>query len=196
MLSQKQKIVKRGFDLILTLAILPIVIFPLILLWLLSSFSTGRNGWFVQKRIGINGSLFSFYKLRTLKGKNHKDILEIKNSETPFGRWLRHTKLDEIPQIFNVFFGTMSWVGPRPDIPGYADKLMGEDRIILTIKPGITGPATIKYKNEDKLLLEQENPLEYNDNVIWPDKVKINKKYVSNWSLSKDIGYLWQSLFN
>ncbi len=95
----------------------------------------------------------------------------------------------------NVLIGDMSLVGPRPDIPGYADLLKGEDRIILEIRPGITGPATIKYRNEDALLLQQEDPNRFNDEVIWPDKVKINRKYVSNWSLAGDIRYLWQSVF-
>ena len=87
-------------------------------------------------------------------------------------------------------------MGPRPDVPGYADLLEGDDRIILNVKPGITGPATIKYKNEDALLLKQKNPQQYNDEVIWPDKVKMNKEYVKNWSLQKDIIYLWASVFN
>jgi len=89
----------------------------------------------------------------------------------------------------------MSWVGPRPDISGYADMLKEEDRVILSVKPGITGPATIKYKNEDQLLLRQSNPLEYNDTVIWPDKVKMNKEYIQQWSFKKDLWYLWRSIF-
>ena len=120
--------------------------------------------------------------------------MEIKKNETFFGSWIRRTKLDELPQIINVINGTMSWVGPRPDILGYADRLTGEDRIILNIKPGITGPATIKYSNEDRILLEENNPSKYNDEVIWPDKVRINKEYVKNWSLWKDIGYLFASV--
>ena len=150
---------------------------------------------FVQKRIGAGGKPFDLFKLRSLKGRHHKDIVDIKDSETGFGRWLRRTKLDELPQLFNVLIGDMSWVGPRPDIPGYADKLEGEDRIILSVKPGITGPATLKYRNEDELLMKQENPLAYNDTVIWPDKVKINKEYIKNWSLAKDIRYLLSSVF-
>jgi lipopolysaccharide/colanic/teichoic acid biosynthesis glycosyltransferase len=94
-----------------------------------------------------------------------------------------------------VLKGDMSWVGPRPDVPGYADLLKGDDRIILQLKPGVTGPATLKYKQEDALLLKQENPLAYNDTVIWPDKVAINKAYIQEWSLQKDIKYLLQSVF-
>jgi lipopolysaccharide/colanic/teichoic acid biosynthesis glycosyltransferase len=196
MLTKRQFIIKKIFDLSISIIILPFVIIPLILLLLLASFSTGKNGLFVQNRIGLHGNSFRLYKIRTLKGANHPDINAIKENETRLGRWLRKTKLDELPQIFNVLKGDMSWVGPRPDIAGYADQLTGEDRIILKIKPGITGPATLKYKNEDALLLKQNNPLQYNDTVIWPDKVKINKAYVAQWSLGKDIKYLWTSVFN
>jgi len=196
MLTRRQFIIKKIFDLSISIIILPFVIIPLILLLLLASVSTGRNGLFVQYRIGLHGNTFRLYKIRTLKGNNHHDINAIKNSETGLGRWMRKTKLDELPQIFNVLKGDMSWVGPRPDIAGYADKLTGDDRIILNVKPGITGPATLKYKNEDTILLKQRNPLEYNDTVIWPDKIKINKAYVAQWSLKRDIKYLWTSVFN
>ncbi|MEM7086991.1 MAG: sugar transferase [Bacteroidota bacterium] len=196
MLTRRQFIIKRIFDLSISIIILPFVIIPLILLLVIASFNTGKNGLFVQKRVGHLGNGFNLYKIRTLKGVDHLDIVAITDSETVFGRWLRQTKLDELPQIFNVLKGDMSWVGPRPDVPGYADMLEGEDRIVLSVKPGITGPATLKYKNEDRLLLKQENPLEYNDSIIWPDKVKINKAYVAQWSLSKDIKYLWTSVFN
>jgi lipopolysaccharide/colanic/teichoic acid biosynthesis glycosyltransferase len=174
--------------------ILPFVLLPLAVLLMIAAFSTRNNGLFVQKRVGYLGETFDLYKIRSLKGNKHRDIVDIKNSETSFGRWLRKSKLDEIPQIFNVLKGDMSWVGPRPDIPGYADKLKGEDRVILEVKPGITGPATLKYRNEDALLLKQEHPLEYNDTVIWPDKVKINIKYVQDWSLWMDVNYLWRSI--
>jgi lipopolysaccharide/colanic/teichoic acid biosynthesis glycosyltransferase len=193
---KKQLIIKGMFDLIFSILLLPIILFPLVLLIILSSLSTRRFGLFYQKRIGQYGNKFTLYKIRSLRGTRHLDALDIKKNETIFGTWLRKSKLDELPQIFNVINGTMSLVGPRPDVPGYADLLEGDDRIILNVKPGITGPATIKYKNEDNLLLKQENPQEYNDEVIWPDKVKINKEYVRNWSLWKDVGYLWASVFD
>lgn len=196
MLTKKQRTVKRIFDISISVLALPIVLIPLILLFLMASFSTGANGLFIQKRIGLYGKSFGLYKIRTLRGTGHSDIIEIKQSQTRFGTWLRRTKLDELPQIFNVLKGDMSWVGPRPDIPGYADTLTGADRIILDVKPGITGPATLKYKNEDALLLKQEHPLEYNDTVIWPDKVRINREYLEHWSLGKDIKYLWASVVN
>jgi len=195
MLSKKQRFIKRIFDLVLSLLILPFVILPIIGLMFIASISTKQSGLFIQTRIGKNGIPFSFYKIRTLKGNDHKNIIEIKQNETRFGQWLRKSKLDELPQVFNVLNGSMSLVGPRPDLPGYADNLQGEDRIILEIKPGITGPATLKYKNEDELLLQQKNPTKYNDEVIWPDKVIINKEYMNNWNLQKDIKYLWVSLF-
>ena len=115
---------------------------------------------------------------------------------TLFGQFLRQYKLDELPQLFNVFKGDMSLVGPRPDVEGYADALTGEDRIILDIRPGITGPATLKYKNEEVLLMEQEDPQKYNDLVIWRDKVEINKNYIKNWSLIGDIHIIIKTFFN
>ncbi|MCH7785531.1 MAG: sugar transferase [Bacteroidetes bacterium] len=195
MLTRKQCIIKRIFDLTISLVLFLLLIIPLLLLTGIATMSTKQRGLFTQQRIGRYGNRFSIYKIRSLKGSEHLDILVIKKSETGFGRWIRETNLDELPQLINVILGNMSLVGPRPDVPGYADSLQGEDRIILSVKPGITGPATIKYRNEDKLLMQQVNPKKYNDEVIWPDKVAINKKYIKNWSLQKDIGYLFASLF-
>jgi len=113
---------------------------------------------------------------------------------TKSGKFFRDTKIDELPQLWNVFIGYMSFVGPRPDVEGYADKLVGDDRIILSFRPGITGPATIKYKNEESILALQENPKYYNDYVIWPDKIKINKEYIKNYSLKKDIKYIVKTI--
>jgi len=194
MLSVKQKFIKRLFDIITSVVLLFILLVPLFLLIIIAAFSTRSSGIFIQKRIGINGKPFSLFKIKTLKGKEHKDIFEINKNETKFGSWLRRSKLDELPQLFNVINGTMSLVGPRPDIPGYADLLKNDDRIVLSVRPGITGPATIKYKNEDQLLVKQENPNNYNDTVIWPDKIAINKDYVISWSFFKDIRYLLVSL--
>lgn len=194
MLTKRQLASKRIFDVIMALLFLPFLLFPILLLVLLATLSTGAFGLFVQNRIGQQGRLFALYKIRSLKGTGHENVKEMKAKETSFGSWLRRSKLDELPQLFNVLFGSMSMVGPRPDIPGYADQLKGEDRIILQVKPGITGPATLKYRNEDALLMAQTNPNKYNDEVIWPDKVEINKAYIKNWSLASDIGYLWASV--
>ena len=195
MLTKKQQIIKRIFDFIVSLVILSILIIPLVFLIFIATISTRQFGLFIQKRIGKKGVLFSCFKIRTLTGNTHSNINEIVSNETNFGRWLRKSKLDELPQLFNVLLGSMSLVGPRPDVPGYADKLVGDDRIVLSIRPGITGPATIKYKNEDELLVQETDPNTYNDQVIWPDKVKINKGYIKNWTMTKDVYYLWVSLY-
>ena len=195
MLTKNQLRIKRIFDVSISIVILPFIIIPLILLLGIASVSTGKNGLFVQKRIGRFGKPFLCYKIRSLKGSAHHDVKAMKHNETPFGSWLRRTKLDELPQVINVLVGHMSWVGPRPDVPGYADQLTGDDRVILQVRPGITGPATLKYKNEDVLLLQQTDANTYNDTVIWPDKVAINKEYIRNWSLSKDLNYMFTSVF-
>jgi lipopolysaccharide/colanic/teichoic acid biosynthesis glycosyltransferase len=114
---------------------------------------------------------------------------------TPIGRILRKYKLDELPQLWNVFTGTMSFVGPRPDVSGYADKLTGEDRIILSVRPGITGPASLRFRNEEELLAKVDNPQQYNDEVIWPRKVTINREYVEHYSFIKDILYIFATVF-
>lgn len=136
------------------------------------------------------------YKFRTLKGNYINPITTEKTHNiTSVGKLLIRYKLDELPQLFNILKGEMSFVGPRPDVSGYADELVGEDRIILTLKPGITGPAQLKYRNENELLKKAQNPKQLNDEVLWPDKVKINKKYVENWSFVNDIKYLIQTVF-
>ena len=106
------------------------------------------------------------------------------------GMFLRKSKIDELPQLINIFFGDMSFVGPRPDVPGYADNLKYEEKLILKIKPGLTGPASIKYRNESLLLKSKKNPIDFNDKIIWPDKVNLNINYVKNWTLISDIKYI------
>jgi lipopolysaccharide/colanic/teichoic acid biosynthesis glycosyltransferase len=141
---------------------------------------------FKQTRIGKNGQPFIIYKLRTMpKGAS---------TPTAWGAILRKFKLDELPQLINVLKGEMTLVGPRPDIPGYADQLEGADRLILTLKPGITGLASLKYRKEEQLLAQQSNPLHYNDEVIWPDKVRINCWYVQNRSWQLDLLILFYTL--
>tara|TARA_R110000850_G_scaffold277086_1_gene422322 strand:- start:46766 stop:47356 length:591 start_codon:yes stop_codon:yes gene_type:complete len=196
MLSRKQRFLKRSFDVIISLIALILLIIPLILLLLISRLDIGLPGLFVQQRIGKGGKPFKMYKIRTLRGNKHHSIEEILSHETRYGKWLRKTKLDELPQLYNVLKGDMSLVGPRPDLPGYADVLKGDDRIVLSVRPGITGPATLKYKGEDKLLRKQQDPLQYNDEVIWPDKVKINKEYVRNWTFNRDLMYIYKSIVN
>lgn len=144
---------------------------------------------FKQKRVGQHGRLFTMYKFRSMTVSHSGSSVSVKgeNRITPFGAKLRKYKLDELPELWNVLIGDMSFVGPRPDVPGYADKLEGENRKILLLKPGITGPASLKYRNEEELLAEQDDPQKYNDEVLFPDKVRINIEYLDNWSFLYDI---------
>jgi lipopolysaccharide/colanic/teichoic acid biosynthesis glycosyltransferase len=188
---------KRTFDVVFSLLGI-LLLWPLIALcWLVAAIETRGNGFFVQKRIGRNGADIDVYKIKTMyPTKETRSAITVGNSAsiTKSGRFFRKYKLDELPQLFNVLGGSMSLVGPRPDIPGYADRLKGDDRIILSLRPGMTGPASIKYKNEEALLAQVDDPVLLNDSVIWPDKVKINKAYLLNYSLRRDLDYIARTL--
>ena len=163
----------------------------------------GGPAFFVQKRVGKGGKLFNCHKFRTMTVKHNGSTVSVAGDSriTPFGAVLRHYKLDELPGLWDVLIGNMSFVGPRPDVPGYADKLTGDDRDVLKLRPGITGPATLKYRLEDEMISDyvakrqaegdkrpmQEIATEYNDKVIYPDKVRINCYYYRNYSFWKDI---------
>lgn len=178
----------------------------------------GGPAFFVQKRVGKGGKLFKCHKFRTMiaspqpspegKGATGWSTVSVAGDSriTPLGTKLRHYKLDELPGLWDVLIGNMSFVGPRPDVPGYADKLQGDDRDVLKLRPGITGPATLKYRLEDEYLSnartlvsnlnvnldlnsmsDQEVAVWYNDNVIYPDKVRLNCYYYRNYSFIKDI---------
>lgn len=144
---------------------------------------------FKQKRVGRNGKTFTMYKFRSMSAHHSGSSVSVAGESriTPLGAKLRKYKIDELPELWNVLIGDMSFVGPRPDVPGYADNLEGENRNILKLRPGITGPASLKYRDEEELLAKQENPQEYNDNVIYPDKVRINLYYLSHYSFIMDI---------
>ena len=163
----------------------------------------GGPAIFTQKRVGKDGKLFTCHKFRTMTVKHHGSTVSVAGDTriTPFGAILRHYKLDELPGLWDVLIGNMSFVGPRPDVPGYADKLLGDDRDVLKLRPGITGPATLKYRLEDEMISDyvakrqaegdkrpmQEIATEYNDNVIYPDKVRLNCYYYRHYSFFKDI---------
>ena len=163
----------------------------------------GGPAIFTQKRVGMDGKLFTCHKFRTMTVKHHGSTVSVAGDAriTPFGAILRHYKLDELPGLWDVLIGNMSFVGPRPDVPGYADKLLGDDRDVLKLRPGITGPATLKYRLEDEMISDyvakrqvegdkrpmQEIATEYNDNVIYPDKVRLNCYYYRHYSFFKDI---------
>ena len=165
---------------------------------------------FVQKRVGRGGRLFSCHKFRTMTVKHNGSTVSVAGDSriTPFGATLRHYKLDELPGLWDVLIGNMSFVGPRPDVPGYADKLQGADRDVLKLRPGITGPATLKYRLEDEMISEfvakkqaegdkrpmQEIATEYNDKVIYPDKVRLNCYYYRHYSFWKDIEMIFATV--
>jgi len=193
MLSFKDRVIKRLFDIIVSAIGIVLTWWIMLMAWIVATIETKSNGLFMQKRIGKDAKEFVVYKIKTMKpdDTNNSTVTLSNDSRiTKSGAFLRRTKIDELPQLFNVLFGSMSFVGPRPDVKGFADKLEGEDKVILSIRPGITGPASIKYKNEEELLASVDNPIEYNKNVIWRDKVEINKEYIKNYSLKNDILYI------
>jgi lipopolysaccharide/colanic/teichoic acid biosynthesis glycosyltransferase len=157
------------------------------LLLLLAAWDTASNGLFVQDRVGQYGKVFQIYKFRTM----HRVTGRI----SFFGAWMRKYKLDELPQLWNLLKGDMVLVGPRPDIPGYADLLQGNDRTILHCKPGLTGLASLKYRNEESILAAQSNAKEYNDTVIWPDKVRLHRWYAQHRTFWLDVQIVFFTLF-
>lgn len=195
MITKRQLKIKRSFDVVLVLLLLPLFLFPILILVIAASIDTKTYGIFSQLRVGQYGKLFKIYKIRTLREGLHQ-LGHLEKSATPLGKFLRRTKLDELPQLYNVLIGDMSFVGPRPDLQGFADELIGDDRIILKVKPGITGPATLKYKNEERVLERQKDPEDYNRTIIWVDKVKINKNYVENYSFYLDLTFILKSTLN
>lgn len=188
---------KRLFDIIVSMIAISLLSWLIFLAWVLSSIETRSNGFFLQKRVGRNGKIFNIIKIKTMKpsSSNSSSVTTSKDSRiTRLGRFWRKTKIDELPQLINVLKGDMSFVGPRPDVPGYADELKGADRVILSIRPGITGPASIAFKNEEEILSKQIDAQRYNDEVIYPQKVKLNLKYIEEWSLINDIKYIFKTI--
>lgn len=157
------------------------------LFWILAAIDTKSTGFFLQDRIGQYGRIYKIFKLRSIGNKNGNPHI------SAYGQFIRKTKIDELPQLFNVIIGEMSIVGPRPDIPGYYDKLEGENRKILELKPGLTSQAALKYANEEALLNTQQNPLQFNDTVIFPDKVRMNLHYYHNRSFIGDLNILFRT---
>ena len=197
MLSTTDKIKKRLFDIVLSVVGIAMTWWLMLLAWCIASIETKSNGLFMQERIGKEAKPFWVFKIKTMKRVRGIDTTITKSGDvriTKSGAFFRKTKIDELPQLFNVLFGSMSFVGPRPDVRGFADTLEGEDRIILSVRPGITGPASLKYRDEEFILSQQNNPEKYNRDVIWADKIKINKNYVQEWSLKKDIIYIIKTI--
>lgn len=197
-MNSNNRIIKRVFDLILSSFGLVLFGWLIIITAIIARLDTGLSGFFVQNRVGQHSKVFKVIKLRSMK--NIKGLTTTVSTAqdpriTKIGKFWRKSKLDELPQLINVFLGQMSFVGPRPDVQGFADKLKGIDKIILSIKPGITGPASIYFRNEEDILANQSNPEEYNMNVIWPKKIEINKKYIEDYSITKDIIYIFRTIF-
>ena len=190
---------KRLFD--FTFAILGLTILsPVLIILSLIIITSPGTVLYSQKRVGRQGRLFTLYKFRTMvlnADTMSGGSITVENDDriTAIGKLLRRWKLDELPTLWNVLKGDMSFVGPRPDVPGYADKLEGESRRVLEMRPGITGPATLKYANEEKLLGGVDNPKKYNDEVVFPDKIQINLEYVDNWSFWMDIKIIFKTVF-
>lgn len=183
-------IAKYLFDRIMAFVGLVVLSPILFVVWILIRIKMpDGSAVFTQKRVGKGGRLFTMYKFRSMSAHHSGSTVSVAGESriTPLGAKLRRYKLDELPELWNVFIGDMSFVGPRPDVPGYADKLEGDDRRVLQLRPGITGPASLKYRDEEVLLATQANPQEFNDKVIYPDKVRINLYYLDHYSFVADI---------
>ena len=204
-------ILKRLFDIVASfcglLILWPVLVVTAILIRIKMP---GGPAFFCQKRVGKDGNLFTCHKFRSMTAKHIGSSGSVSGDSriTPFGAKLRHYKIDELPELWDVLIGNMSFVGPRPDVPGYADKLEGEDRDVLKLRPGITGPATLKYRLEDEMISEyvakrqaegdtrdsQVIAVEYNDTVIYPDKIRLNCYYYRNYSFWKDIEMIFATV--
>ena len=212
---------KRLFDIAASFFGL-LILWPIMLLMavLIKIKMPGGPVLFHQERVGLDGNLFTCHKFRTMTMNHSGNNVSVAGDSriTPLGAKLRHYKLDELPELWDVFIGNMSFVGPRPDVPGYADKLEGDDRIILKLRPGITGPATLKYRREDEMIMDfiasvrrgesiltipddwqqmsdQELAVWYNDTIIYPDKVRLNKYYYENHSFLGDLQIIFATIF-
>ena len=204
-------ILKRLFDIVASLCGLLLIwwVYPIVAI-LIKIKMPGGPAFFCQQRVGKDGKLFTCHKFRSMLVKHSGSSVSVAGDSriTPFGAQLRHYKIDELPELWDVLIGNMSFVGPRPDVPGYADKLQGDDRVVLKLRPGITGPATLKYRLEDEMISAyvaerqaagdtrdaQVIAVEYNDTVIYPDKVRLNKYYYEHYSFMKDIEMIFATV--
>lgn len=196
-LTLQQRFVKRAFDIVMASLGLLLTGWLIAIGWTVATLDTRKNGFFIQPRIGRFGRPFRIIKLRTMRDLPGKRTMVTTSDDariTKIGRLLRRTKLDELPQLVNVLLGQMSFVGPRPDVAGFADQLTGNDRSILNLRPGITGPATLYFRNEEDLLAQQDDPETYNREVIFPTKLRLNREYAESYSFSKDLKYIVQTL--
>lgn len=192
------RFLKRAFDIVASFLGLVIAVPIIIISALLVRICYGESGFFTQKRVGINGREFKILKIKSMSSKVKFDTTVTTNNDpriTKLGRFFRKTKIDELPQLVNVLKGEMSFVGPRPDVKSLVETLNETDKdVFLSIRPGITGPASLKYKNEEDILAKVDNPREYNDNIIFPDKVRINEEYIRDYKFFRDIKYIIKTI--
>jgi lipopolysaccharide/colanic/teichoic acid biosynthesis glycosyltransferase len=195
-MTRGQAIAKRGLDISAALVGLFLFGWIIALAWCIAALETRSNGFFTQRRVGRNGRLFTMVKIKTMRSSRSASTVTTRGDPriTRSGRALRATKIDEFPQLWNVLIGDMSLVGPRPDVAGFADCLRGEDRLVLSVRPGITGPASLTYRNEEQLLASVADPDAYNRNVVFPDKVRINLDYVRAYSFTDDLRILYRTV--
>ena len=198
--NRRNLVIKRWFD--VTMSLWGLVVFTpfFAVVSLIVKFTSKGPVFYIAPRVGQYGKMFNLYKFRTMfvnadKEKEGSITVDGDRRITPVGRILRKTKIDELPSLFNVLKGDMSFVGPRPDVKGYADSLTGNDRLILNLKPGITGPATLKYANEEDILATVDDPVRYNNEVIFPDKVRINLSYLDSINLFTDLKLILNTIF-
>lgn len=197
-LSSSQCVAKRALDLAVSVPLLVVTAPVQALAVLVARRSTGGSGLYRQRRVGRCGEPFVMHKVRTMRCSPDPDSTTVTTHRdarvTPAGAFMRRWKIDELPQLYDVVRGRMSLVGPRPDVPGYADVLSGEDRLVLSVRPGITGPATLHYRAEERLLAAVTDPETHNRVVLWPHKVAMNVEYVRGWTLRRDLKYLVDTL--
>jgi len=188
---------KRAFDILASIFGLVVLIPVFLCVALLIRIRMPGPAFFCQKRAGRHGKPFTIYKFRTMVVNHQGGTVSVRGESriTALGAKLRKYKLDELPELWNVLKGDMSFVGPRPDMPEYSEKLQGEERKILELRPGITGPASLKYVNEEELLASAPDPQKFNDEVIWPDKVRINLEYLEHRSMLGDLRIILQTVF-
>lgn len=188
---------KRIFDIAASLFGLIVLSPALLIIAVLIKIRMPGPALFSQQRTGRYGKLFTIYKFRSMTLDHGGSTISVKGEMriTPLGGTLRKYKLDELPELWNILKGDMSFVGPRPDVPEYTDRLVGEERQILELRPGLTGPATLVYANEEELLASVEDPQAYNDEVLWPEKVRLNMDYYHNRTFFGDILIIFRTIF-
>jgi len=192
-----QQFVKRGFDLVGAICALTVFGPVILCAAAIARWDSKQTGFFRQIRVGLNGRCFELLKIRTMQDLPNWTTTVTTCDDPRITRWgsfFRRTKLDELPQLLHVLRGEMSFVGPRPDVPAQWKNISEADRrLLLSVRPGITGPASLRYRNEEALLATQNNPEIFNRTVIFPDKIRINKQYISHYRFWRDLFYLWDT---